>query len=123
MFTYWTPLLNCRHARGIIAPTWPDNGQPLILEASSPTQLCSAIDNRKVSSPVEEGAIGEAEGRFIEKKYEISEWVRQELGECIPGNSKHARRNNEENGTSWWTLSGSRIDVVYARASRLEDLG
>ena len=45
---------------------------PLSLEASSPLKSRSALDNREVSSPVEEGAMGEVEGRFIAKKYKVS---------------------------------------------------
>ena len=28
------------------------------------------------------------------------------------GNSKHAWRNNEESGNSWWTSYGTTIDLV-----------
>ena len=48
----------------MIAPTWPR----------------SALDNREVSSPVEEGARGEVEGHFIAKKCKISKRERRDHG-------------------------------------------
>ena len=53
---------------------------PLILEARGPLKSPSALDNREVSFPVEEGARGEVAGHFIAKKCEISKCERRDHG-------------------------------------------
>ena len=75
VFTHWMTLLNCRYARrpGSARGT---NQCPtrLSLTLVAPPKSRRALDNREVSSPVEEGATGESEGRFIAKNYEISKY-------------------------------------------------
>ena len=70
VFAYWTALFNCRRARGHdsahVAKQWPTRSS---LKLVAPFKSRSAIDNREVSFPVEEGARGQVEGRFMAKKY------------------------------------------------------
>ena len=78
VLTYWTSLLNCRPARGHnsshVAKKWPTRSSVRVV---APLKSRNALENREISSLVEEGARGEVEGA---KKDEISKWRTHEHG-------------------------------------------
>ena len=77
VFTYCMAFLKCRCARGHagahVAKQWPTRSALMLV---APLKSRSAIDNREISSPVEEGARGEVEGSFIAKDSKTSTFVR-----------------------------------------------
>ena len=78
----------------------------------APLTSRSALDNREGSSQVDDGARGLVEVRFIRMQYQNLSVREGDMEQCTIGNSKDARRGNDQNGTFGYKLYCSSIYLL-----------